>query len=80
MYKLTCNLLRVFSHFSTLSVIRIKVFLEVSYITHPPTPFIMMLAAYFKTVDLALETFVKTSNGECIGFTANRAIIFARFH
>ena len=65
------------SHVTTVAPLRIKVFLEVSYLTHPLTPFIMMLAEYLETVDLTLKTLVEASIAKPIGFTTHRTIIFA---
>ena len=65
------------SHITTVPPLRIKVFLKVSHLTHPLTPFIMMLAASFETVDLTLETPVEASITEHIGFTTHRTMNIA---
>ena len=63
----------------TLSSLRIKVVLEVSYLTHPLTPFLVMLAAYFETVHLSLKVIVDTSIAERVRFTAYRTFISVGF-
>ena len=63
----------------TLSSLRIKVVLEVPYLTHPLTPFLVMLAAYFETVHLSLEVSVDMSVAECVRFTTYRTFISVGF-
>ena len=63
----------------TLSSLRIKVVLEVPYLTHPLTPFLVMLAAYFETVHLSLKMIVDASVAECVRFTTYRTFIFVGF-
>ena len=63
----------------TLSSLRIMVVLEVPYLTHPLTPFLVMLAAYFETVHLSLKVSVDMSIAEHVRFTTYRTFISVGF-
>ena len=63
----------------TLSSFRIKVVLEVPYLTHPLTPFLMVMAAYFETVHLSLEVSVDMSIAERVRFTTYQTFISVGF-
>ena len=56
---------------------RMKMVLEVHYRTHPFTSFVVVLAAYFETIDLPLEIFILSSSGEYVWLTTNGTLAFA---
>ena len=60
----------------TVSGSRMKVFLEVHYLTHPFTSFLIVLAVYFETTDLPLEIFIWSSFGEHVWMTTNGTFTF----
>ena len=59
----------------TLSLLRIKVVLKVSHLTHPLTTFLVVTAAYFDAIDLSLEVSIKSSIAKHVGFATCRAFI-----
>ena len=59
----------------TLSLLRIKVVLKVSQLTHPLTTFLVVTAAYFDAIDLSLEVSIKSSIAKHVGFATCRAFI-----
>ena len=59
----------------TLSLLRIKVVLKVSHLTHPLTTFLVVMAAYFDAIDLSLEVSIKSSIAKHVGFATCRAFI-----
>ena len=59
----------------TLSLLRIKVILKVSHLTHPLTTFLVVMAAYFDAIDLSLEVSIKSSIAKHVGFATCRAFI-----
>ena len=61
----------------TLSSLRIKVVLEVPYLTHPLTPFLVVMAVYFETVHLSLKSFISSSFSEHVRLTTNGTLTFA---
>ena len=58
-----------------LLLLRIKVVLKVSYLTHPLTTFLMVTATYFDAIDLSLEVCIKSSIAKHVGFATCRAFI-----
>ena len=61
----------------TLSLLKIKVVLEVPYLTHPLTTFLVVMAKYFDAIDLSLKSFVSSSVDEHVWFTTNGTLTFA---
>ena len=61
---------------NTSSLSRIKVVIEVSQLTDPLTPFLVIRAAYFKTFDNSLKIFFKYSICKCVWFTTRGALCF----
>ena len=61
----------------TLPLLMIKVVLEVPYLTHPLTSFLVVMAAYFDAIDLSLKSFISPSVGEHVWSTTNGTLTFA---
>ena len=54
----------------------LKVVVEVSQLTDPLTPFLVIRAAYFETFDFTLDIFVKYSIREYVWFATRGALCF----
>ena len=61
---------------ATSSLSRIKVVVEVTQLTDPFTPFLVVRAAYFETFDFTLDVFVKYSIREYVWFTTRGTLCF----
>ena len=62
---------------ATSSLSRIKVVVEVSQLTDPLTPFLVIRAAYFETVDYSLKILITSCIIEHVGFAARGTLCFA---